>query len=70
MSGEIFGSGTDGYFGFVDLDTDAAPIGKRIEIDTSLDEGLGEFFSSGLEGVGPDGQGSLGFIGLKELDHF
>jgi hypothetical protein len=70
MSGEIFGCGTDGDFSFVDLDTDAAPFGQGIEVNASLDEGLGEFFSPGFQSVGPDGEGSLGFVGLEELDHF
>lgn len=70
MSSEVFGSGTDRDFGVVDFDAYAAPFGQGVEIDASLYEGLCELFSPGFEGVGSDGEGALGLIGLKELDHF
>ena len=68
MTSEILRCSTDGYFGFIDFDTNIAPFGKRVKIHTSLDERLGQLFSSCLESVSSDGQGSLSLIGLKELD--
>lgn len=70
MAGKILGSGTDGDFGFVDFDANAAPFSKRVKIDTSLNERLCKLFSPGLEGVGPDGERPLSFVGFEELDHF
>jgi hypothetical protein len=69
MSSKVLGSGTDGDFGIVDFDAYGAPIGKGVEIDASLDQRLGELFSFSFEGVGSDGERTLGFVGLEELDH-
>jgi len=70
MSSKIFGCGTDWDFSFIDFDTDITPVSKRIKINTSLDKRLSELFSSGFECVSSDGEWSLSFIGLKELDKF
>lgn len=70
MSGEIFWCGSDGYLGFVDFDTDVAPVCQGIEVDSSLDKRLSKFFSSGFQGICSDRQRSLSLIGFKELNEF
>ena len=70
MSSKIFGCSTDWDFSFIDFDTDITPVSKWIKINTSLNKRLSELFSSGFECVSSDGEWSLSFIGLKELDKF
>lgn len=70
MSSKVFRSGTNRDFGFVDLDTYTAPLGQGVEVDASLDEGLGQLFSPCFKSVSPDGEGTLGLVGLEELNHF
>ena len=70
MSSKVLWCSTDGHLGLIDLYTNSAPISQGIEIHTSLNKRLSEFFSPGLQSVSSDRQRPLGLISFKELDHF
>lgn len=67
MTSQVLRSGSDRHLRLIDLDTDLAPFRKWVEIGTTLDQALREFFSPGLEGVSTDGERTLRFVGLEEL---
>lgn len=68
VTSQVLRRGSDRHLRLVDLDTDLAPFRKWVEVGTTLDQALREFFSPGLEGVGTDGERTLSFVRLEELD--
>ena len=67
MPGQVLGSGTDRHIRIVDFEAHFRPLGHRVKVDTTLDEGLGQVLSLGLQGVGSDGKGALVLVSLDEL---
>lgn len=59
---------TDGDGGLEDLESDLSPLSDRLEVDSSVDEGLSEISTTGSEGVCSDGDGSGGLVGVEEGD--
>jgi len=48
------------------LKTDLGPLSKRLKLDTSVHQRLGEISSSCSQGVGSDGDGSRRLVGFEE----
>jgi hypothetical protein len=67
VAGEVFRSGTDGNGGTgEDLESDLRPSTlERLEVDTTVDESLGEVTAACLESVDTDGEGT-GSVGSGE----
>lgn len=59
---------TDGNGGIKDLKTDFGPLAEGIQVDTSVNEGLGQVTTTGLQGIGADGHGPGNLVGLQELN--
>jgi hypothetical protein len=70
VTGEVFGSGTDGNGGTgEDLESDLGPSTlERLEVDTTVDERLSEVATAGLEGVDTNGEGTGSVGGGEELE--
>lgn len=51
------------------METDFAPSSlERLEVDSAVDEGLGEISSAGLESVDAKSEGTGGVGGVEELE--
>lgn len=68
VTGEVLGGGTDGNGRLEDLESDLGPLSDGLEVDSSGDERLSKITSSCAEGVGSDGDGSGGLVGVEEGD--
>ena len=67
VASQVLRCSTDRHTRFIYLEPNLAPTSKRIEINPSLDQSLGQIFPLCLESVGPDIHRSLGLIGLNEF---
>ena len=51
----------------VDDESHFAPFPDGVQIYPAVDEGLGQISPPGLQGVGPDGDGTLDLVSLQRL---
>ena len=68
MAGHVLWGGADGDRGVKHLQTNLGPLAEGIQIDTPVNQRLGEITTAGLEGVGADRHGSGDFVRLQKLD--
>lgn len=59
---------TNGDAGLKDLKSDIRPFADGFEVNTSVNEGLREIFSSGAKCVGADGHWPRHLVRFKEFD--
>lgn len=57
---------TDWNLRLEDLQTDFAPLAKRLQLDSSVHQSLCKISSSRSQGVRPDGDWSRRLVGLEE----
>lgn len=67
MAGQVLGSGADGDGRVVDLETQLAPVGERVQVDAAVDERLRKVTTTRLQGVRADDQGTVTFVRLEPL---
>ena len=67
MAGQVLRCCTDRHTRLIDFETNLAPLSKRVQVDPSLDESLGQILPLGLECVGTNIHRSLRLIGFYEL---
>jgi hypothetical protein len=66
VTSEVLRGGTDGDSRLEHLEADLGPLADRLEVDTAVDERLGEIAAARTERVGPDGNGTRGLVGVEE----
>ena len=65
VTGEILGSGANGDGRVVDLETQLAPVGERVQVDAAIDQRLRQITTTRLQGVGADDEGAVALVRLE-----
>ena len=68
VTGHVLWGGADGDWRVEHLQTNLGPLAERVQVDTPVNQRLGEITTAGLEGVGADRHGSGDFVRLQKLD--
>lgn len=68
VAGEVLRRARDGHLVLVDLEADLGPVAERVQVDTAVQEHLGQVAAARLERVGADDQRALRLVRLKELE--
>lgn len=68
MSSQVLGCSSDWNRRVEDLESDLAPLANRVQVDSTVDQCLGELTTTGLQSVGTNSDGSGHLVGLKEFD--
>ncbi|KAH3659545.1 hypothetical protein OGATHE_005590 [Ogataea polymorpha] len=68
MSSQILRGGSDRNLRVKHLESDFSPWPYWLQINSLVDQGLGQLSASGHQGVGSDRHWSMNFVGLEELN--
>jgi hypothetical protein len=66
--GVVASGRTDWYTAFKHLEPDVGPLAYWLQINTTIDQCLGQISTSSAESVRPDGNRPRNFVCIKELD--
>ena len=69
VAGQVLGRGADRHLRLVDDKADLGPLANRIQVDAAVDERLGEVASTRLQRIRANGDRTLHFVRLEQLDH-
>lgn len=68
MTSKVFWCGADGDATLENLQSDISPFANGLQVDATVDEGLGQVSTTRAKGVSPYCDGTRYLVRLEELD--